>query len=325
MPMLEGLKITEQMFERPTEVVVGDHIATLPLLRRLILMGNEFFCLGLPQHLSIPSTSSFVLVCTQALRRFPPDLPILPHSIPSSSGTDFDSVATTLDRIHVSLQYSSVLVEGWNLSTRSVSTLQFTSADIEPEADINLEFTPPRGKYDPMLFLLFKTLHLQQVRTIRLSFCSPCDAKTLPQSITDLLTMLPALESCVVERIFVGPFVKALNSSVGDDFGMSLTGLDELELMGHGFVEEAEDKVAANLWAYAAARDRMGGRMKVIRLRDCEDMDAMWLEELGRVVADTVQCGEIAPVHSHPSCREPSSSHRGEKLWFIAPTRVLHT
>lgn len=107
---------------------------------------------------------------------------------------------------------------------------------------------------------------------------------------TDLLTKMPALESCVVKRVFVGPFVKALDDCVGHGVGMSSTKLDELELIGCDFEREAEARVAENLLAYATARDRMGGRMKVIRLRDCEYMDALWLEELGRVVGKIECC-----------------------------------
>lgn len=292
MPMLEELEITEFSLQWSNEVVWGDRIVKLPSLRRLVISGTQFFCLWLPQSISIPSTSSFVLGCTETLRRSPRWPLILPHS--SSISSDTDSVVVALDRIHVRLEELSILVKGWNLTIRPGSTQQSFSANIGPDADISVEFIIRSVDYCEMISLLFKALHLQQVRTLRLSAGRSLDVETLPRS---LLTKMPALESCVVERSFVAPFVKALNSSVGDDVGMSLTGLDELELMGHGFVEEAEAKVAENLLAYAAARDRMGGGMKVIRFRDCEDMDAMWLEALGRVVGK-IEC-----------CKTPSRSY----------------
>ncbi|EIM91176.1 uncharacterized protein STEHIDRAFT_165547 [Stereum hirsutum FP-91666 SS1] len=291
MPMLEELEITNKTLERSTEVIERERIVTLPSLRRLALSGNQFFCLWLPQNLSVPSTSSFALECTETLHRCPRDPLILPHSNSTSSGTD--PIATALARLHVRLECTSMVVEGWKLSAA-----QSSSVDVQPEPDISLSFhIHSVNEYDPMLSLLFKALRLQQVRTLRLSVGKSLDVTSLPRSMTDLLAKMPSLESCVAEGVFIGPFAKALNDCVGDGVGVFLTGLDELELIGHDFARDTEARVAENLLAYAAARDRMGGRMRVIRLRDCEDTDAMWLEELGRVVGE-VNC-----------CRTPSTSY----------------
>lgn len=271
MPMLQKLDIREDVHSSLSGChnARDDRIVTLSSLRQLLVRGSEQFCLWIPQHLSVPSTSRFTVDCVEDLRR-PLQTFTLPHLSPTPP--EIASHVTTLDSIYIHIGHGAAgtVVRGWDPSARSKFAPQSFSAGDQPRPNIDLCFyVGQRVRHADVLLTIFKSLHLHDVESLHLSaegLYSPVRGHFV-----DVFAKLTALRSCVVQNAFIDPFASALDNSGGSNPCMIFPEMEELELQGHRWEQlELSFPTRKHLLAYVGGRAQLGRRMniKVEELRE---------------------------------------------------------